>query len=157
MPKTDTEKQTFLDALARTGIVADAMREAGIKTYGTLRRWREDDSAFAEGYLDAEATAADALESAARRRAIEGVKRTRYDKDGNKISEEVVYSDTLCLALLKANKPEKFIERTKSEITSPDGSMTPSNATEAAARITALLDEARRRRDAAGEEDELFS
>lgn len=153
----DTQKQTFLDALARTGIVADALREAGIKSLANIKRWRETDEQFAAGYEEAEATAADALESEARRRAIEGVQRKRYDKDGNLISEEIVYSDTLMLALLKANKPDKFIDRSKSEISNPDGSLKPSSDTEAAARIAAILEEAKRRRAQAEDaDDELF-
>jgi hypothetical protein len=84
---------------------------------------------------------------------VEGVVRKRYDKDGNILSEEVVYSDSLLALLLKANKPEKFAERTKTDLTSSDGAFKQDNGTQSAARIAALLDEARRRRDAG---DELF-
>lgn len=153
MALSDETKQLFLDALARTGIVADALRESGIKTYATISKWRREDEQFSAAYDEALDFAADALEAEARRRAIEGVRRTRYDKDGKLIAEEQVYSDTLLIHLLKANKPEKFAERTKSEITSPDGSFKPDNGTESAARIAALLDEARRRREAG---DPLF-
>ncbi len=48
------------------------------------------------------------LEQEARRRAVEGVTRKKYDKDGNLIEEEQVYSDRLMEKLLEANNPEKF-------------------------------------------------
>ena len=155
--KTDTEKQTFLDELARTGIVADALRKAGISR-PSVHLWRRDDQQFSDAYDAALEDAGDALEKEARRRAIEGTTRKRYDKEGNLIAEEIVYSDSLMALLLKGNKPEKFADRTKNEITNPDGSMRPESGVEAGARIAALLDDARRKRDAAGttDEDELF-
>lgn len=158
MATTDTQRQTFLDEIERTGIVADALRAAGV-AYTTYRKWLEDEL-FAEAFEDAKASAADALEREARRRAIEGVRRTRYDKDGNLIAEEQVYSDSLMALLLKANKPDKFAERTKSEITSPDNAFKPTDPTQAAARLASILDAARQRKER-GEtldpNDELFS
>lgn len=48
-----------------------------------------------------------ALENEARRRAIEGVTRRKYDKDGKLLEEEQVYSDRLMERLLEADI-EKF-------------------------------------------------
>lgn len=156
---TDDQRQTFLDAFARCGIVKTALLAAGC-TRAQLARWRRED-AFDAAYLEAQEDANDLLEGEARRRAFEGVVRERClgAGDNARFIEELVYSDPLLLALLKANRPEKFAERTKSEITNPDGSLRPENATEGAARIAALLEEARRRRDASAiaEDDDLFN
>lgn len=157
MAKTDNDKQLFLDTLARTGIIADACREAHVGRTA-VKRWQDTDEQFSAAYDEALEDASDALESEARRRAIEGVERRRFDKDGNVVLEETVYSDSLMALLLKANKPDKFADRSKTELSNPDGSLRTTEPTEAAARIAALLDSARRRRDdAAPEDDELFS
>lgn len=152
-PKTDDDKQAFLDALSKSGLIADACIVAGIERTSP-HRWRKEDPQFAQAFDDALEFAGDSLEKEARRRAMEGVHRKRYDKDGNLISEEIVYSDTLMLALLKANKPDKFIDRSKAEISNPDGSLKPDSPTDAAARIAAILEEGRRRRD---QQDDIFA
>lgn len=156
--KTDTDKQTFLDALAKTGVVADACGMAKT-TRPTVAKWRANDEEFAAAYDNAMEDALDTIESAARTRAVQGVTRKRYDKEGNLLSEEIVYSDSLAMFLLKGGRPEKFADRTKSEITSPDGSLKPTSDTEAAARLAALLDDARRRRTNTPppEDDDLFN
>jgi len=48
------------------------------------------------------------LEREARRRAMEGVTRRKYDKDGRLLEEEQVFSDTLMVKLLEAENPGKF-------------------------------------------------
>lgn len=156
MPYTDTDKQTFLDALAKCGIVSDALRAAGIKTRATVNRWREEDEAFSDAYDEALETAADTLEAEARRRAVEGVVSIKWvgKGDNREPVEEVRYSDPLLIALLKANKPDKFADRSKTELSNPDGSLQPENEVQAAARIAALLDAARHRKDGSG--DPLF-
>lgn len=143
----DTTLQSFLDHLAKCGVIGDACLAAGVHR-GTIKRRREADAKFNEAFLAALDDASDSLESEARRRAVEGVTRCRYNKDGDLVSEEIVYSDSLMLALLKANKPDKFAERSKLDLSNPDGTMRPINPTEDAARMAAILAEARRRRDA---------
>lgn len=155
MAYTDEDKQKFLDHLAKTGVVAEALVAAGIKSRPTIQRWRAEDPQFSEAYDDAMATAADSLEAEARRRAVEGVVTTKFNKNGDAF-DEVKYSDTLLLALLKAKKPDEFADRSKTEISNPDGTFKPENDTAAAARIAALLEEGRRRR-AGIEEDDLFA
>lgn len=152
---TDADKQKFLDHLAKTGVVAEALVASGIKTRVTINRWRETDEQFAAAYNDALADAADSLEAEARRRAVEGVVTTKRTKDGETY-DEIKYSDSLLLALLKAKKPDEFAERTKTELTNPDGTFKPENETAAAARIAAIFEAAKKRR-AAGEEDDLFA
>lgn len=161
MAATDDQRQTFLDVLARTGIIADACREAGT-TRTTVRNWRNSDEVFNAAYDEAMEEAADAVESELRRRAIEGVTRQKMIGSGDNaiLIEEQQYSDTLILALAKATKPDKFAERTKAEITSPDNAFKPADPTQAAARLASILDAARERK-ARGEtldpNDELFS
>lgn len=160
MATTDDQRQTFLDEMARTGVIADACRAAQIR-YSTYRRWLQDEE-FAEAFEDAKQEAADALESEARRRAIEGVTRAKVIGSGDNAMfiEEQQYSDTLLLALLKAHKPDKFADRSKTEITSPDDAFKPNDPTQAAARLASILEEARKRKER-GEKldpsDDLFS
>lgn len=153
-PVTDEGKQAFLDALAKTGIIGSACRAAGVSR-SAVYVWRQNDEQFADAYTEALADAHDTIEAEAHRRAVEGVTRQRALGSGEnmQIIEELVYSDSLILALLKAKKPDEFAERTKAELTSPDGSLKPEHPTEAAARIASLFDEARRRREAS---DPLF-
>ena len=118
---------------------------------------RDTDEQFSDAYDEAIANAADLAESELRRRAIDGVTRVKALGSGDNMTiiEEQQYSDTLLLALNKALKPEKFADRSKTELTSPDGSMSPAAGdTQAAARIAALLEEAKRRREA--DSDPLF-
>lgn len=48
------------------------------------------------------------MEAEAWRRAMEGTTRKKFDKDGNLLEEEQVFSDTLMVKLLEANDPSKF-------------------------------------------------
>ncbi len=72
--------------------------------------------AFAAAWDEALEDANDLLEEEARRRAVEGVPRERYDKDGQLISVETEYSDSLLTLLLKANKKSKFGERGQANV-----------------------------------------
>jgi hypothetical protein len=157
---TDIQKQEFLDALAVTGVVAAALRATTASKNGervqrnTVMRWRTDPE-FEAAFQEALETATDELESEARRRAYEGVVRQKVIGSGENalLIEELQYSDPLLLALLKANRSDKFAERTKSEISGPGGTAIEMNDTSAAARIAAILDNAKARRD--GTEPEL--
>lgn len=149
---SDDDKQSFLDTLARTGVILDACTAIGCSR-STVTLWRNDPQ-FNEAYEQALLDAADGLESEARRRAVEGVVRVRFDKAGNAY-DEITYSDPLLLALLKARKPHEFAERSKSEISGPEGKPIETNDMSAAVRLASLLEEARVRRAQA--EDDLFS
>jgi len=79
--------------------------------------WLKHDPAYAVAFAQAEEKAADALEAEARRRAINGVLRYKFDK-GRPITNpetgepyyELEYSDTLLIFLLKAHKPTVYRE-----------------------------------------------
>lgn len=134
------QKDRFVRVLRDTGSRTVAAQAVGFSRT-TMQRHMELDDAFAEAVADAELDAADALEQEARRRAVEGVDRERWlgGKDGYAITE-THYSDTLLLKLLEANNPAKFTNRSKTEISNPDGSLVPQlGDTELAARLTSLL------------------
>jgi hypothetical protein len=154
-PYSDDTKQDFLDQLARCGVLSAARAAAGIKSHATIHKWRETDEAFSEAYDEAMATAADSLETEARRRAVEGVVRVKHHPKTGEPIDEVQYSDTLLLALLKAKKPSEFAERTKTELSGPDGKAIETNDTANAARLMAILEDAKRRKEA--DNDPLFA
>lgn len=108
-------RETFLEELARRGIVTDACRAAGIGRQ-TVYEWRAKDEAFAQAWSDAVDTAMDTAEREAWRRAVEGVDepvfgRVAKDQDGE-IGVIRKYSDGLLTTVLKAGRPEKYRERT---------------------------------------------
>jgi hypothetical protein len=134
---------------------AEAARAAGVAT-STPNNWRTSDPVFDEAYSLAMSEAADALETEARRRAVEGVEEERFDKDGNVIVRRRLYSDSMLMFLLKGRKREVFGDKSQLELSNPDGSFKADNPTDAAARLAAILDDARRRRDAEPNDDPLF-
>ena len=77
----------------------------------TLRQYLKNDPDFKERWDTTIEDRNVELEREARRRAIEGVTRRKYDKDGNLIEEEQVYSDRLMEKLLEAEMPDKFRDR----------------------------------------------
>jgi hypothetical protein len=81
----------FLAALAQGATVAEACKTAGLGRR-TAYDQRQRDEAFALRWADAIEEGTEALESEARRRAMEG-------------------SDTLMIFLLKARRPEVYRER----------------------------------------------
>ncbi len=143
---SDELKQAFLDALATSGVVKTAMLASGVRSYSTAKRWRDTDPEFEEAYHEALEASADLLEAEARRRASEGVVRVKFHPKTGEQIDEVQYSDTLMMFLLKGSRPDKFAERTKSELSGPGGAPMEVNDGAMSARIAALLDEARRRR-----------
>ncbi len=88
----------FLEVLAVHGNVREAAQAAGISRRMTFKE-RALNDAFAAAWGLAKAEAADRMEAAAYRRAVEGVVRQR--KVGDQIVEYREYSDTLLMFLLK--------------------------------------------------------
>ncbi len=140
----DTTKQAFLDALALTGVKKAACQASGVHA-NKVNHWLASDPQFAVAFDEAMDESADDLETEARRRAVEGVRQTKYAKDGTTY-EEVKYSDTLLIFLLNGAKPEKYKHRTTAELTGPGGApLNDMSETTMAARMSALLDSARHR------------
>lgn len=152
--KTDDDLQIYLDGLKAHGNRSRAAREAGMSLQ-TVKKRRQRDEEFAEAEDLALEEAADALEEAARERAVEGKEERFYDKDGNHIRTRTVYSDSLLSKLLDGALPHKYAQRVKSEVSGPDGGpLRIADETETSARIAAILEAARHRK--AGESDPLL-
>lgn len=94
-------RDIFLEQLRLTCNVSHAARAAGIGRR-TAYDWRDADPGFAAAWDEAEEEAIDALELAARERAIDG-------------------SDRMMEILLKAHRPEKYVDKLKTELTGKDG------------------------------------
>lgn len=142
--------ERFLKALALSGNVTRAAREAGVRRAVMLARQAAEPD-FAARMAEARDEAIDLLEAEARRRALDGVEEPiirggeflRLD-DGS-IAVIRRYSDRLLELLLKAHRPEIFAARghgPKPE-SDPAASLAPE---ERADRVTRLLDAARMRR-----------
>jgi hypothetical protein len=109
-------KKAFLDSFKMTGNISESADASGIAR-STVYRWQEQDDEFAAGFREAEIKATECLESEARRRAVDGVLRLKFDK-GQAIIDprtgepymEAEKSDTLLIFLLKARAPEKYRE-----------------------------------------------
>lgn len=100
--RTDRARATFLETLRATCNVSEGARQAGVGRR-TVYDWRDADPEFAAAWDEAEAEAVDNLEGVVYRRAMEGE------------------SDRLAEILLKAHRPEKYVDRVRSEVTGRDG------------------------------------
>lgn len=94
--RTDRARETFLATLRETCNVSEAARAAKIGRR-TAYDWRDADEDFAAAWDDAEDEAVDALEMRARERALDN-------------------SDRMMEILLKAHRPDKYVERFKGEV-----------------------------------------
>ena len=92
----------FIEKLRNSGNVRLACRAADVPR-STAYRWRDKWTTFADEWAEALEDACDILEGEAWKRAVE-------DK-----------SDRLLMFLLKAHRPDKFKERTQTEVSGPEG------------------------------------
>ena len=97
--RTNRARDIFITTLAETCNVSESARAAGLGRT-TAYEWREADAEFAAAWDEAEQTAIDKLEKVAWDRATKS--------DG---------SDRMLEILLKAHRPEKYVERNKVEHT----------------------------------------
>ena len=99
----------FFEQLAKTCNVTASAAAIGVSRQHVhhLRRTRKD---FAKSWDNAIEQATDALEAAARGRAIDGFQRPIYQR-GELVGHETCYSDALMITLLKAHRPEKFRDK----------------------------------------------
>ncbi|WP_267395246.1 MULTISPECIES: hypothetical protein [unclassified Sphingomonas] len=111
--RTDSAREAFLETLTACCNVTAACKAAGIGRQ-TAYQWREDDPAFAVAWAGALEEAVDALEKEAWRRAAEGVDKPIVFQ-GVVTGSYREYSDRLMEILLKAHRPDKYIERVRSE------------------------------------------
>jgi hypothetical protein len=104
-------KKRFLEDFAQTGNVTESCQNVGIRRRATVYDWQERDDEFVAGFREAEIKATEVLETAARRRAVDGVTTiTPILHRGRVVYQiaETKYSDTLLIFLLKARAPEKY-------------------------------------------------
>lgn len=105
---TDRRKKIFIRTLAQTGIVGRAATAAGWPR-GQAYTLRGEDAEFAKLWDQAAEFATDALEEAARSRAVDGVSKPVYQQK-ELVGYVTEYSDTLLVQLLKAKRPNEFRE-----------------------------------------------
>lgn len=136
---TQDHKARYIALLRKTGDKSVSARAIGFGPV-TIKRHRDEDPAFDAECEEATEEAADALEAEARRRALDGLEREKWigPAEGGRFVTELHYSDTLLIRLLEANKADKFANRSKTEVTNPDGSLVL-NEVDLAAKITSLL------------------
>jgi hypothetical protein len=102
-------QRRFLAAFAASGSVGRASRWARIHRQSHYF-WLAADPSYPTRFRQAETQAARTLEDEAVRRAYEGLRKPVWYK-GKIVGYETEYSDTLLLAVLKANNPDKFRDR----------------------------------------------
>jgi hypothetical protein len=113
------KKRAFLAAVARTGNVTISAEIADVARSAHYQ-WLEADPVYAAAFEDAMEQAAQRLEAEARRRAEEGVEEPVFYK-GKKCGVIRKYSDTLLIFLMKGAMPDKYKERTSTELTGAGG------------------------------------
>jgi len=117
--RSDDRKARFLAILAEGGSVKLAAEKAKIGRR-TAYEWKAADPEFAAAWEEAVEAGTDALEDEAKRRAYNGVDEPVFYQ-GEQCGLVRKYSDTLLIFLLKARRPEKYRERTTTEVTGKDG------------------------------------
>lgn len=125
---TNPKQRAFLAAFANTGNVTLAAECAEISRRSHQLWLKEEGPAgdlYRAAFAEAKDEAADRLEAEARRRAVEGVTRTKqiYFHNGQEVDriEETVYSDALLIFLLKGVRPETYRERSEVQHTGRGG------------------------------------
>ncbi len=120
-------QRAFLLAFRECGVVTHAARAARIDR-PTVYLWRKNSPEFDEAFAVALEEATDALERAAVDRAVVGLVRKKFTKDGVPIIDpatgdqyvEREFSDKLLEMLLKARRPQTY-GRSLVEHSGPDG------------------------------------
>lgn len=112
-------RDRFLIALEDCANVTEACRRVGISRR-VVYNWRSEGGDFAQRWDAAVELGTDALEDEAVRRAHEGVDEPVFFK-GEKCGTIRRYSDTLLIFMLKARRPDKFKDRSATELTGKDG------------------------------------
>ena len=108
-------KRGFLEAYARCGVITEAAEIANIAREQHYS-WLRDDPQYKADFEHAQQRAADSLESELFRRVREGVEEQVEDFDGKtKVTRR--FSDTLLIFAMKGQKPEKYRDQWKGELT----------------------------------------
>lgn len=129
--KHEARRKAFFEAFARLGTITQAADAVGV-SFKAAKRWQRE---YPDEWAEAEERAADAIEREAIRRAVEGVDEPVFYR-GDVVGNIKRYSDQLLIALLKMRG--RYVERTKQELSGPDGSPIRS---ELVSRIAGMSDE----------------
>lgn len=116
---TPLKKKQFLELLRKTRNVSAACRKVGVSRI-TPYHARETDPEFAQAWDEVKEEHADILEAEAFRRAHDGTLKPVYQQ-GKKVGTVREYSDTLLIFLLKGNRPEKYRDTLRQEVSGPGG------------------------------------
>lgn len=107
LARSDTWPPAFLAALLETGVIRYACEVAQIDRSTAYAR-RETDPDFARAWQSTLDDALDAIELGARRRAIRGVRRIRFQPKTGAIHYEREYPEPLVMFLLKAHRRDVY-------------------------------------------------
>ena len=107
------KQRRFLAAFEACSSILKAARWAKVHRSNHYQ-WLEG-PAYAAAFQQAERRASRTLEDEAVRRAAEGLRKPVWYK-GKIVGYETEYSDTLLVTLLKANNPDKFRDRSSSDV-----------------------------------------
>ena len=111
----DAKKRAWLDAFRAHGMVSKACEATGCPR-SSVYVWRQRDEEFALAWADIEEATTERMEREAYRRAVEGVvDKIHVNSAGEVVGEEIKYSDTLLIFMLKARRPEKYRDNIKVE------------------------------------------
>lgn len=144
-------RDAFLASLREWPVVQRACDAVGIER-STAYRQRHADEAFAKAWDEAMEAGVDRAEAEAFRRGVEGVEEAVWHQ-GVAVGTKRVYSDALLGKVLAARRAAYRTQAT--ELTSPDGSMSPAvdEGTRAARAAQLLALAERRKREAEQAQD----
>ena len=117
--RTADKEAEFLEALTTCGNVTRACEIAQVSRR-SVYEWRDADESFAGAWIAAQRLGTEALEDEATRRAFEGTLRPVFHQ-GAECGVVREFSDVLMVFLLKARNPDRFKERSATELTGKDG------------------------------------
>jgi len=112
-PHLTLNQRTFLAEFSEVSIILRAAESSGIARANHYQRLT--DPVYRRAFEHAKREAVDSPEAEARRRAVEGVWKPIFYR-GEVCGWETLYSDSLMVSLLKANDPERFADRTKTDL-----------------------------------------
>lgn len=117
-PASLLKHDLFFASLAKHGVVTRALQDSDLDAKVVYAN-RNADPEFAERWQRALEAFADSLETAAYQRAVAGYPKGVWHQ-GVMVGEEIQYSDSLLLAMLRAKRKE-YGDKSKIELTGADG------------------------------------